>query len=106
MQSDLTLEQFNRVTLSFHVFPEDWDHEDPGGSSNPTLYPDLSQRDEGRKVFRVVKRMMDVLGSLLALTFFSPVFLAIALRRQSNVARAGVLTVSAALVNTEIRSCF
>jgi lipopolysaccharide/colanic/teichoic acid biosynthesis glycosyltransferase len=78
LQTNLTLEQFNRVTLSFHVFPEDWDHEDPDGSSNPTLYPDLSQRDEGRKVFRAVKRMMDILGSLLALAFLSPVFLAIA----------------------------
>jgi len=78
LQTNLTLEQFNRVTLSFHVFPEDWDHEDPDGSSNPTLYPDLSQRDEGRKVFRAVKRMMDILGSLFALAFLSPVFLAIA----------------------------
>jgi lipopolysaccharide/colanic/teichoic acid biosynthesis glycosyltransferase len=79
LQSNLTLEQFNRVTLSFHVFPEDWDHDDPDGSSNPTLYPDLSQRDEGRKGFRVVKRTMDVLGSLLALMFFSPIFLVVAL---------------------------
>ncbi len=79
LQNNLTLEQFNRVTLSFHVFPEDWDHEDPDSSSNPTLYPDLSQRDEGRKAFRVVKRTMDILGSLLALMFFSPIFLVVAL---------------------------
>ena len=78
LQTNLTLEQFNRVSLSFHVFPEDWDHEDPNGSSNPTIYPDLTQRDEGRKAFRVVKRVMDILGSSLALVFLAPVFLAIA----------------------------
>jgi lipopolysaccharide/colanic/teichoic acid biosynthesis glycosyltransferase len=79
LQTNLTLEQFTRVTLSFHVFPEDWDHEDPNGSNNPTLYPDLSQRDERRRVFRGVKRMMDIVGSVFALVFLAPIFLAIAL---------------------------
>jgi lipopolysaccharide/colanic/teichoic acid biosynthesis glycosyltransferase len=77
LRKNLTLEQFNKVSLSFHVFPEDWDN-DAQGPSNPTLYPDLSQREEARKSFRVMKRMMDVLGSLLALAVFSPVFLIIA----------------------------
>jgi len=84
LQSNLTLEQFNRVTLSFHVFPEDWNDEDSDGSSNPTLYPDLSQRDEGRKVFRIVKRMMDIVGGVFALILFSPVFLAVALAVKST----------------------
>jgi lipopolysaccharide/colanic/teichoic acid biosynthesis glycosyltransferase len=78
LRSNLALEQFNRVRLSFHVFPEDWDHDDHQGSSNPTLYPDLSQREDGRKLFRVMKRVMDVVGSALALLFFLPAFLAIA----------------------------
>ncbi|MGA2376956.1 MAG: sugar transferase [Candidatus Sulfotelmatobacter sp.] len=74
LRKNLTLEQFNRVSLSFHVFPEDWNN-DAQGPSNPTLYPDLSQREDARKNFRVVKRTMDVLGSLLALFLFSPIFL-------------------------------
>ena len=78
LRGNLALEQFNRVRLSFHVFPEDWDHDDHQGSSNPTLYPDLSQREDGRKLFRVLKRVMDVVGSALALLFFLPAFLAIA----------------------------
>jgi lipopolysaccharide/colanic/teichoic acid biosynthesis glycosyltransferase len=77
LRKNLTLEQFNKVSLSFHVFPEDWDN-DAQGPSNPTLYPDLSQREEARKSFRAMKRMMDVSGSLLALAVFSPVFLIIA----------------------------
>jgi exopolysaccharide biosynthesis polyprenyl glycosylphosphotransferase len=79
LQGNLTLEQFNRVTLSFHVFPEDWDHESEQGPTSRTLYPDLSQRDDRKKLSRMMKRMMDILGSLLALVFFSPVLLAIAL---------------------------
>jgi lipopolysaccharide/colanic/teichoic acid biosynthesis glycosyltransferase len=79
LRKNIALEQFNRVRISFHVFPEQWDDEDQGGSSNPTLYPDLSQRDDGRKLFRVLKRVMDIVGSSLALLFFSPIFLALAL---------------------------
>ena len=79
LQKNLTLEQFNRVTLSFHVFPEDWDEESQQGPTNRTLYPDLSQREDGRKVSRTLKRMMDILGSSLALAFFSPIFLIIAI---------------------------
>ncbi|MGA9306207.1 MAG: sugar transferase [Candidatus Sulfotelmatobacter sp.] len=85
LRKNLTLEQFNRVSLSFHVFPEDWKN-DAQGPSNPTLYPDLSQREDDRKTFRVMKRMMDVLGSLVALLLFSPIFLlaAIAIKATSQ----------------------
>jgi lipopolysaccharide/colanic/teichoic acid biosynthesis glycosyltransferase len=79
LRSNLTAEQFNRVSISFHVFPEDWDHETQKRQSNPTLYPDLSQREDARKLFRGMKRVMDILGSVLALVLFSPVFLIIAI---------------------------
>jgi lipopolysaccharide/colanic/teichoic acid biosynthesis glycosyltransferase len=78
LQRNLTLEQFNRVTLSFHVFPEGWDQEAEQGPTSRTLYPDLSQREDGRKLSRMTKRMMDILGASLALVFFSPLFLVIA----------------------------
>jgi lipopolysaccharide/colanic/teichoic acid biosynthesis glycosyltransferase len=78
LRSNLTLEQFNRVRISFHVFPQQWDDQDHSGSANPTLYPDLSQREDGRKLFRVLKRTMDIVGSILALVFLLPAFLAIA----------------------------
>ena len=78
LQKNLALEHFNRVTLSFHVFPEDWEDAEQR-PTNRTLYPDLHQRDDGRKLFRLTKRMMDILGSALALAFFSPVFLIIAI---------------------------
>ena len=91
LQKNLTLEQFNRVTLSFHVFPEDWDHESQQGSTNPTLYPDLSQREDGRKLSRKMKRVMDILVSSLALAFFFPFFLIIAVAIKVDLARPSAL---------------
>jgi lipopolysaccharide/colanic/teichoic acid biosynthesis glycosyltransferase len=79
LRGNLTLEQFNQLNISFHVFPEDWDHDNDQRPSNPTLYPDLSKREDDRKSLRVMKRMMDILGSVLALVLFSPVFLLSAL---------------------------
>lgn len=79
LRSQLTLEQFNRVSISFHVYPEEWDHDSPQRPSNPALYPDLSKRDEVRKSFRAMKRAMDIAGSLLALIVLAPIFLVIAI---------------------------
>ncbi len=77
LRSNLTAEEFKELSLSFHVFPENWnqDLDDDQCRNNPTLYPDLSQREDTRKAFRAMKRTMDILGSLLALLIFSPVFL-------------------------------
>jgi lipopolysaccharide/colanic/teichoic acid biosynthesis glycosyltransferase len=78
LRSNLSLEQFGQISISFHLFPEDWDHEVPKGPSSTTLYPDLTRRDESRKVFRVVKRVMDIVGSLIMIIGLSPLFLLIA----------------------------
>jgi exopolysaccharide biosynthesis polyprenyl glycosylphosphotransferase len=48
------------------------------GSIAP-LYPDLAQRDDARRLSRVVKRTIDILGSVLALLLLLPAFLAIAM---------------------------
>jgi lipopolysaccharide/colanic/teichoic acid biosynthesis glycosyltransferase len=77
LRDHLELEEFNQVHISFHVFPEEWSQ---GGKqlSNPTLYPDLSDRASANRISRATKRMMDIAGSLWALLLFSPMFLAIA----------------------------
>jgi lipopolysaccharide/colanic/teichoic acid biosynthesis glycosyltransferase len=79
LRDELTFDQFNQVSISFHFFPDEWDHDDSGRPSNPTLYPDLIQPKNGRRSQLGVKRMMDIVGSLLALTVLSPVLLVIAL---------------------------
>jgi exopolysaccharide biosynthesis polyprenyl glycosylphosphotransferase len=65
--------------ISFHVFPETSDKSSLGRLADAKLYPDLSNRDEARKFGRLVKRTIDILGSVVALILCSPVFLMISL---------------------------
>jgi lipopolysaccharide/colanic/teichoic acid biosynthesis glycosyltransferase len=78
LRSRLSLEQFSRVSVSFHLFPEDWD-KDAHNSSNPVLYPDLSKREETKRLSGALKRGMDIVGSVMALLLAVPAFLAIAI---------------------------
>jgi exopolysaccharide biosynthesis polyprenyl glycosylphosphotransferase len=77
LREHLSQEQFNRVSFSFHVFPDDWD-KDSSNPSNPVFYPDLSKQADKRRGSGTMKRAIDIVGSIMALAFFSPVFLLIA----------------------------
>jgi lipopolysaccharide/colanic/teichoic acid biosynthesis glycosyltransferase len=79
LHSILSDEQFGQISISFHLFPEDWDHEMSNRPGNPALYPDLLKRDQAGTFPRGVKRMMDIAGSALALVAFAPLFLTIAI---------------------------
>jgi lipopolysaccharide/colanic/teichoic acid biosynthesis glycosyltransferase len=79
LRAELTDDQFNLVKISFHIFPDDWDHGKPGQPSNATLYPDITSQDKGRRSMLVIKRFIDVVGSVALLTLCSPLFLIIAL---------------------------
>lgn len=79
LRDSLTFEQFNQINISFHFFPDKWDHDVSQRPSNPTLYPDLSHRDDATRLPSGIKRMMDIVGGALALVVCAPVFLAIAL---------------------------
>jgi exopolysaccharide biosynthesis polyprenyl glycosylphosphotransferase len=74
----LTLEQFSQISISFHLFPDDWDEENPQHPHESALYPDLKQEENRKRVARTFKRTMDVAGALLAMVVLSPVFLLIA----------------------------
>jgi lipopolysaccharide/colanic/teichoic acid biosynthesis glycosyltransferase len=74
----LDTDQFSRIKFSFHVFPDNWDPQNPDRPSNPTLYPDLQKREKKNRFGRATKRMVDILGSLLLLLLLSPVFAMIA----------------------------
>ena len=79
LRDELTPEQFNQVRISFHLFPDDWDHGKPGLPSNSALYPDLISRDKGKRTVLLTKRVIDVFGSSALLVLCSPLFFAIAL---------------------------
>lgn len=84
LRSQLTVDQFNKISISLHLFPEEWDVTSSQRPTNPTLYPDLVKRDESRKFFTIVKRAMDIAGSILALILLSPLFLLLALLIKLN----------------------
>lgn len=79
LREELTSEQFNQVRISFHLFPDDWDHGKPGLPSNSVLYPDLISRDKGQRTILMAKRGIDIIGSSFLLLLCSPLFLVIAL---------------------------
>jgi lipopolysaccharide/colanic/teichoic acid biosynthesis glycosyltransferase len=76
LRNNLSMNKFSQISISLHVFPEDWDHEASPG--NPALYPDLVHRDTTRRGALAVKRLMDVVGSLAAIILFAPFFLVVA----------------------------
>lgn len=78
LRDRLTTEQFSQLKFSFHLFPEEWDPQNPDRPSNPTLYPDLHERNGLNWLSRGIKRMMDISGSLVLLLLLSPVFFLIA----------------------------
>jgi lipopolysaccharide/colanic/teichoic acid biosynthesis glycosyltransferase len=79
LRNQLTPDQFNQVSISFHFFPDDWDCEKPGRPSNPTLYPDLLNPDKRTGSMLRTKQLMDIVVSALILILCAPLLLIIAL---------------------------
>ena len=75
----LPMEDMNEISLSFHIYPEDWDGGGPNHPAGSRLYPDLARHMEGKRASYALKRSLDVIGSLAALVVLSPVFLLIGL---------------------------
>ncbi len=67
------------VRITFHLYPEEWEGGGHGGPIDPALYPDLLYGPDQRRGARLVKRSMDIIGSLGALLLLSPVLAVIAL---------------------------
>lgn len=84
LRNQLTADQFSKISISFHVFPEEWDENGSQRPINPTLYPDLVKRDESRRFSAAIKRLMDIAGSMLALILLCPTFLLLALLIKLN----------------------
>jgi lipopolysaccharide/colanic/teichoic acid biosynthesis glycosyltransferase len=78
LYNGLAFDEFNQITISHYIFPEDWDYRVDERPSHPKLYPDLEKPDTKRNLYSATKRVVDVVGSACGLLFLSPVFLAIA----------------------------
>ena len=80
LRTNFAPSQQDEIRISFHVFPEDPGNQN-GGSPDATLhlYPDLHQKNKANGAARLIKRVIDIAGSLAALILSSPTFLAIAI---------------------------
>lgn len=67
------------IGVSFHVFPETKGSLSSKGQFNVNLYPDISKKSLAEKASLAAKTLLDFAGSGLALIFFSPIFLIIAI---------------------------
>jgi lipopolysaccharide/colanic/teichoic acid biosynthesis glycosyltransferase len=77
LSSKLPVEIVEKIAISFHVFPDDWDGQEPE-PVDFTLYPDLAVRDDAKRLPRILKRAMDIGGSAAALLLLSPLLFLIA----------------------------
>jgi lipopolysaccharide/colanic/teichoic acid biosynthesis glycosyltransferase len=79
LQDKLFSEQFVQLSITLHLFPDDWGNDGSGGPSNQVLYPELRQADTSKRGTLALKRAMDILGSLFLLILLLPLFVAIAI---------------------------
>ncbi len=86
LRDELSFEQFNQISISLHYYPDDWDDKGPGRPSNPALYPDLSNRANGKQPLLIMKRVLDVMGSAFLILLCAPLcaIIAIAIKLTSR----------------------
>lgn len=82
LRHELDFKKFSQIRISWHLYPENWDQDT--SPANPTLYPDLEHREKLHRGPLAIKRLIDVVASLAALFFLSPVFLIVAILVKSG----------------------
>jgi exopolysaccharide biosynthesis polyprenyl glycosylphosphotransferase len=79
LANTLGIEGINQIHLSFHVFPDEWGDRGNGHSTKSSPFPNSAPSRKPRTMSVVAKRILDIIGSLIALAIFAPVFLGVAL---------------------------
>ena len=72
LRYSLSLENASQIHISLHVFPESWNQDMSVGDP---LYPDLEHREKKQRGVLALKRLIDIVGSVAAIAFLSPLFL-------------------------------
>jgi len=80
LAGEIDRQDLEKIDVTFHAFPEDQDKGNGNGNGhfNLKLYKDLLEGNRNNGLSRKMKRLMDIVGSLLALILFSPIILAVA----------------------------
>ena len=79
LQKVLRANQINHLQISFYSFPDVWEGEGRGRSVITTLYPDLFEEERNRRLPLLTKRVIDIVGSTMALILLTPLFLVLAI---------------------------
>jgi lipopolysaccharide/colanic/teichoic acid biosynthesis glycosyltransferase len=79
LQNSFKATQLSSFQISFYAFPEGWEGDGHQRPVDPTMYPDLFEVKEKKKLSLLTKRVMDVIGASLAVSMLSPVFLLVAI---------------------------
>jgi lipopolysaccharide/colanic/teichoic acid biosynthesis glycosyltransferase len=69
----------SKISISMHVFPEDWDRENSRWVGDSKLYPELRPKLAKRHVHLGLKRAIDIAGSAVILLIMLPFLAVIAL---------------------------
>jgi lipopolysaccharide/colanic/teichoic acid biosynthesis glycosyltransferase len=75
----LTPDLMGKITISVHEFPEKGKKDQCDPPADPVFYPEVKKKYGSRAGPFLVKRSIDIVGSIAGLILFSPFFLAIAL---------------------------
>jgi lipopolysaccharide/colanic/teichoic acid biosynthesis glycosyltransferase len=75
----LSIEEINEIKLAFHVFPEDWHDDGRGGPATSSLQIVLAQDMARKRLSLRLKRLIDIVGGLVALILCLPVMAAISI---------------------------
>jgi len=78
LREALEPEYAKHISVSFHVFPEDFETRELRLSSDLSLYPDLLSSHASKRLSLSLKRFLDLTGSLAGLIVLSPLLITIA----------------------------
>src|SRR6516225_3680930 len=87
LASTLTINEINEIHISFRVFPEDWDGgRGPIDDIESKFYDKVFNENAQHPFAKVIKRLIDIAGSLLVLSlgFAAFLFIAIAIKLTSR----------------------
>ena len=77
LERGLTQDQKEKMSLSIYEYPQDGKEERRGETAMSALHPDVQKTREAKKASYIVKRGIDIVGSIVGFLVFSPFFLVI-----------------------------
>jgi len=77
LERSLPQDQMLKINFSVHDFPAEGEQDPCNPPANSVLYPDVRKKYDAMRGPYLVKRVIDIVGSIVGLILFSPFFLVI-----------------------------